>query len=90
MREHFRWTVGEEILRSYEASPGRLRRFCSDCGTHLVAERPIQPHVILRVGTLDDDPELRPTLHLWTSHDVPRLVDEGDLPRYPEWPPAAN
>jgi ADP-ribosyl-[dinitrogen reductase] hydrolase len=68
LRDHFRWTTGEEKLRSYESSPGKLRRFCSECGSHLVAECPAQPHVILRVATLDDDPQLRPTLHIWTSH----------------------
>jgi ADP-ribosyl-[dinitrogen reductase] hydrolase len=88
MREHFRWTAGAENLQTYESSPGKLRRFCSKCGTHLVAERAAQPHVILRVATLDDNPELRPTLHIWTSHDVPWLVDDGDLPRYPEWQPS--
>jgi hypothetical protein len=30
MREHFRWTSGEENLLAYESSPGKLRRFCSD------------------------------------------------------------
>lgn len=87
MRKHFRWTTGEEELRSYESSPGKLRHFCSKCGTHLVAERLAQPHLILRMGTLDDDPQLRPTLHIWTSHDVPWLTDGGDLPRYPKWQP---
>ena len=31
-REHFRWIAGEEILRLYESSPGKLPRFCSRCG----------------------------------------------------------
>lgn len=87
MRDHFRWTSGQDRLRAYESSPGKLRHFCSQCGTHLVAERPAQPHVILRVPTLDDDPGLKPTMHIWTSHDAPWLVDDGDLPRYPEWQP---
>jgi ADP-ribosyl-[dinitrogen reductase] hydrolase len=85
LRDHFRWTVGEKKLRSYESSPGKLRHFCSECGSHMVAERPAQPHVILRVATLDDDPQLRPTLHIWTSHDVPWLASDDDLPRHPEW-----
>src|SRR5690554_1186033 len=47
-REHFRWLSGEEFLSTYESSPGKLRHFCRQCGSHLVAERPSQPHVILR------------------------------------------
>src|SRR5215471_4869891 len=73
LRQHFCWISGEEILRVYESSPGKLRRFCSRCGTHVVDERPAQPHVFLCVATLDDDPKLRPALHIWTSHDVPWL-----------------
>jgi len=87
LREHFRWIAGEDLLRDYESSPGKLRRFCSVCGTHLVAERPAQPHVILRVATLDQDPGLRPAMHIWTSHDAPWLSDDGEVPRHPEWQP---
>ena len=32
MREHFRWTQGEELLAAFESSPGKFRRFCSRCG----------------------------------------------------------
>lgn len=84
MRGHFRWTAGAELLRDYESSPGKLRRFCTRCGTHLVAERPDESHVRLRVATLDDDPGARPVQHIWTSHDVPWLTDDGPVPRYPE------
>jgi len=87
MREHFRWTAGEEKLSAYESSPGKLRRFCSACGTHLLAERPAQPHVLLRVATLGDDPGTRPAMHIWTSHEAPWLADGEDVPRYPEWQP---
>ena len=87
MRDHFRWTAGEEKLSAYESSPSKLRRFCSVCGTHLLAERSAQPHVIVRVATLDDDPGTRPAMHIWTSHDAPWLADGKDVPHYPEWPP---
>src|SRR5262249_24482759 len=59
-REHFRWVKGENKLASFEFSPGRVRRFCSVCGSHLVAERATDPHVVLRVATLDEDPGSRP------------------------------
>ena len=64
-----------------------MRWFCSGCGTHLIAERPAQPHVILRVPTLDDDPGLSPTMHIWTSHAVDWLRDPPDIPDYPDWFP---
>ena len=61
--------------------------FCSVCGCHIVASRESQPHVILRIATLDDDPGTRPTMHIWRSHDVPWLVDDETLASFAEWPP---
>ena len=77
MREHFKWLQGRAKLASFESSLGKLRHFCSICGTHLVAERPAQPYVILRVATLDEDPGVKPMAHIWTTHDVEWLSDEG-------------
>jgi len=87
MREHFRWRKGQEQLKSFESSPGKLRHFCMNCGSHLVAERPAQAHVIVRVATLDEDPGLKPEMHIWCSHDVPWLQDDADIPFYDEWQP---
>jgi hypothetical protein len=86
-REHFRWTAGEEQLRAFESSPGKQRWFCSVCGSHLVAEREGQPHVILRVATLDEDPGVRPLRHIWTAHETPWLAYDQTLASYAEWPP---
>lgn len=86
-REHFRWTKGEDALKAYESSPGKLRHFCSNCGTHLVAERPGQAQVILRVATLDEDPGLRPLAHIWCSHDVPWLQDVDEVAVHEAWQP---
>ena len=90
-REHFRWLRGKEKLSSFESSPGKLRHFCSGCGSHLVAERAGQAHFILRVATLNDDPGIKPSMHIWRSHDVPWLQDqdedEDETPSYGEWQP---
>jgi len=86
MREHFRWTRGEDKVAAYESSPGKLRKFCPRCGTQLIADRAGQPHVIVRVASLDDDPGTRPARHIWVSHDRPWLALEG-IPAYLEWNP---
>ena len=85
LRSHFRITRGEDLLRSYQSSPGKLRKFCSTCGTHIFAERSLEQHVILRVATLDEDPGKRPEFHIWISHDTEWL--DPDCPSYPEWQP---
>jgi|SRR5687767_15105906 hypothetical protein len=86
-RGHFRWLKGEEQLSSFESSPGKQRYFCSRCGSHLVAERAGQAHLILRVATLNEDPGTRPSMHIWRSHDVSWLLDQGDTSSHDEWPP---
>ncbi|KPA87939.1 MULTISPECIES: GFA family protein [Pseudomonas] len=85
-REHFRWKTGRDALTAYESSPGKLRHFCSRCGSHLMAERLNMPVVIVRVATLDEDPGVIPEQHIWVSHDVPWLRYEG-LVQYPQWQP---
>ena len=52
-REAFRWTRGSDLLGAFESSPGKFRRFCTRCGSHLMAERVAQPVVLLRLGCLD-------------------------------------
>jgi len=86
-RPNFRWAAGAEKLSSYESSPGKLRHFCSICGTQLMAEHLTDPHVIVRVATLDDDPGARPAMHIFTSQAAPWLTDPVDVARYPGWPP---
>ncbi len=85
-RDHFRWLSGADKLASFESSPGKFRHFCSMCGSHVMAERPAQTHVILRVATLDDDPGHRPEMAIWRSHRVPWLEDAAAIPEFAEWP----
>ena len=84
-RDDFQWVSGQAALRNYESSPGKLRHFCGQCGSHLMAEWVDQAQVIVRVATLDADPGQQPDKHIWTSHDVPWLAYE-DLPRHAQKP----
>src|SRR5262249_59960927 len=45
-REKFRWTRGQDLLAAFESSPGKFRRFCSRCGSHVLAERVAPPLVL--------------------------------------------
>src|ERR1700753_2576213 len=67
-RSAFRWTRGEELLANFESSPGKIRRFCSRCGSHIVAERVDQPNLLLRLGCLDTPITKRAAAHIWRSH----------------------
>lgn len=86
-REHFRWLKGSDLLESFESSPGKRRYFCSNCGTHLVAQRVGLDALILRVATLDDDPGEVPQFHIWASDEVPWLEYGPHIVAYPKWEP---
>lgn len=75
------------MLKANESSPGKRRHFCSNCGTHLVAERLGQALVVLRVATLDDDLAVRPQAHIWYSHDASWLWDTDGVAVHKEWQP---
>ncbi|MBN9217287.1 MAG: GFA family protein [Mesorhizobium sp.] len=88
-RENFQLTAGADRLTSYQSMPGKFRHFCSGCGSHIYAEYPDRPFVVLRAATLDDDPGVRVTMNVWMSHDLPWLADDPTVPRYQEGPPPA-
>jgi hypothetical protein len=87
-REDFRIVHGAELLTHYESCPGKFRHFCSLCGSHIYAERPELPDVVLRTGTLDTDPGLKAVRAVWMSHSKPWLAHQDGLPEFPESPPA--
>lgn len=84
----FNFVSGEELLKSFESSVDKKRYFCSNCGSHIYAHRKETEHFILRLGTLDDDPKVRPANHIWVSLKAPWYSIEGDskLPQFDEWP----
>jgi hypothetical protein len=66
-RECFRWIRGEAGLKSFESSPGKLRWFCAECGSHIMAERVGHATVMLRLGCLDTPIEVERQWHIWRS-----------------------
>jgi hypothetical protein len=82
-RQAFRWTRGEEQLGAFESSPGKFRRFCTRCGSHLMAERVAQPVVLLRLGCLDSDVPEPPQTHIWRSESAPWYDPKTQSPELP-------
>ncbi len=42
--------------------------------------------VVLGMGTLDEDPKVRPIRHIWMSHRAPWYEVLDDLPTHDEMP----
>jgi len=83
-RDKFRWTQGEALLHAYESSPGKFRRFCSRCGSQILADRIAKPTVLLRLGCLDTPLSDRPRCHIWRSDGASWYDPKHDLPELPE------
>lgn len=81
----FRWLKGETLLSHFESSPGKIRSFCSRCGSQLIKTKTDSDDIVLRVGSLDDDPGVKPQARIWHSHEVPWLDYSTDIPTYEEW-----
>ncbi|WP_372833811.1 GFA family protein [Pontibacterium sp.] len=72
---------GQELLNQYESSPGKQRYFCRCCGTQIYAKREGTAHVILRLGSLDDDPQADEKNHIWVAQKAPWYQINNELPQ---------
>ena len=84
--EQFRWLSGEECIRSYESSPGCLRSFCITCGSAVPVARSALPNVLIPAGVLDDDPMVKPSMHIFTASKAPWYTIVDTLPQWQEIP----
>ena len=82
------WLAGEKRLVSYESSPGAVRAFCPRCGTHLLVHGQTGDGTYaVPAGTLDGDPPLTLTGHMFTADRVGWYEIQDDLPQHVGWPP---
>ena len=76
---------GEDNLVAYQSSPRKQWCFCRTCGCHLFLRAEHRHGMIfVRAGTLDDDPQMRPQSHFWTSVKAPWHEICDSMPQHPE------
>jgi hypothetical protein len=81
----FRWIAGKELINSYESAPGSFRAFCLVCGSLVPGQAPYLATVSIPAGLLDDDPGVRPRLHVFTSSKAPWWDINDDLSQHSKW-----
>ncbi|HKI75058.1 MAG TPA: GFA family protein [Pseudomonadales bacterium] len=69
--DQFRLLSGAEDITRYASSEGTTRTFCRVCGSNLQFIRDNKPGFGIAAGSLDSDPQVRPTYQIWTSSKVP-------------------
>ena len=85
-REQFEMLSGQLI--SYASSSQGIREFCPRCGSHILVHGQTQDGAVaVPVGTLDGDPELTVTGHIFVREKVSWFEIADDLPQHPGWPP---
>jgi hypothetical protein len=82
---------GEDRLKSYKVPDARhfTQTFCEVCSSpmpRLDVERGV---AVIPMGSLDDDPGIRPVDHIFVASKAPWHDITDDLPQYPEGPPSA-
>ncbi|MBS1199968.1 MAG: hypothetical protein H6R27_646 [Proteobacteria bacterium] len=83
----FRWLSGEDNITDYASSPSGHRYFCRTCGSPAPMLIPAMDMVVAPAGNLEQDPGIRPQMHLFVGSKAPGYVITDDLPQYDAYPP---
>jgi hypothetical protein len=77
-----RFVLGEELLSSWESSPGFHRYFAGCCGSPIYKRNDAAPGILgFRLGTLDSDPARTGGVHFMVGSKVPWLEIKDGLPQ---------
>ena len=82
-RSDFAVVAGAEDIASYRSSPEVIRTFCKRCGSNLQFISDKRPSTFaLALGTLDDDPRVQASLHIFVASKAPWFQITDDLPQH--------
>ena len=84
----FRFVSGEALLERYRSSGDTVRSFCRACGSPLVNLWDGDPERYgLALGTLDDDPGVRPACRVFVGSKAPWFEITDPLPQFEAFAP---
>lgn len=83
----FRLLQGGELVQVYESSPGTRRAFCRVCGSRAPYHTPDGKLCLVPAGLFEDDPGVKPSLHMFVGSKAPWWDITDDLPRFDAWVP---
>ena len=87
--KQFRWLRGEDRVGRFEHPEAKhfATCFCRNCGSSLPWLAQSGASVVVPAGTLDEDPEIRPTQNIYWGSRAPWREDPGTLEQHDELPP---
>ena len=85
-----RFTRGEDHLVTYKVPEARFFRqlFCRSCGSPMPRIDRERGFAVVPMGSLDDDPGMRPERHIFAASKAPWYEIPDDLPQHAEYPPS--
>ncbi len=85
--DKFRFRAGEDLIFQYESAPGSFRNHCKVCGCNVPGKAAYLKTVSIPAGLFDDDPGVRPLLHVFASSRAPWWEIRDSLPQHEKWVP---
>ena len=83
----FHWVCGEASISRYRSSPDVYRCFCRICGSGVPVIE--DDEVGIPAGSIDGDPGVRPSVHIFVGSKSPWHEITDGLPQFDEFPPDA-
>ena len=80
----FHWLQGEDQLGIYEPNPGKGWAFCKTCGSSLGMPGADGRLTSIALGTVEGDPGIRPTEHIFVGSKAVWYDISDDLPQHKE------
>jgi hypothetical protein len=88
-RDRFRFTAGAANITGYQSSADYHRAFCTTCGS-AVPSLENGDMVDVPAGCLDDDPGVRPEMHIFAASKAPWYEIADSLPRHDGYQPGSE
>ena len=89
-KEHFAYTRGEGLVRSFAQSERVNRYFCGHCGSPLPMVEDWDPLVGIPAALFDDDIGARVSSHIFVGSKAPWWEITDALPQHDEYPPGED
>ena len=81
----FRWLCDESAITRYQSSPTTYRCFCRVCGSSVPVIE--DEEVCMPAGSIDGDPGVRPSVHIFVGSKAPWYEIADGLPQFDRFPP---
>ncbi len=86
--DRVRFLKGEDMLARYKLPDAKyfMQVFCRTCGSKMPRLDNERQIAVVPFGSLDDDPEIKPSAHIYVADKADWHEITGDLPKYDQEP----